>query len=76
MSDGEPDMIDGYPRGPNGLADVCRDQLAEIDAALAAKPSKVEAAKLRRRRATCKMLIGFATTRAGYVKPTKAQADG
>lgn len=75
MPDNEPDMIDGYPRGPNGLADLCRDQLVEIDAALAAKPSKVEAAKLRRRRATCKMLIGFATTRAGYVKPGKATSN-
>lgn len=72
----EPEMLNGYPRGPNGLHDLCRDEIVKIDAALAAAPTKAEEKKLRSRRNTCRMMMNWAKTRAGYVKPTKAQSDG
>lgn len=75
MPDDEPDMIDGYPRGPNGLHDLCRDEIVKIDAALANSPTKAEAKNLRSRRNTCRMMMNWCKTRAGYVKPGKATSN-
>jgi len=60
-----------YPRGPNGLHDLCRDELVKIDAALAADPPKAEAEKLRGRRKTCRMMMKLCKSRAGFVEPAK-----
>lgn len=63
-----------YPRGPNGLHDLCRDELAKIDAALSTNLTKAEARKLRTRRKTCRMMMKWCKTRAGYVTPRKEKA--
>lgn len=62
-----------YPRGPNGLHDLCRDELVKIDAALATNPTKAEASKLRSRRKTCRMMMNWCKTRAGYIVPERAE---
>lgn len=62
-----------YPRGPNGLHDLCRDELVKIDAALATNPTKTEAKKLRSRRKTCRMMMNWCKSRAGYVEPAKGR---
>lgn len=69
MPDAE--LLNGYPRGPNGLHDLCRDEIAKIDAALEFCPPEKEAKKLRDRRKNCRMLASWAKTRAGYVRPAK-----
>lgn len=69
MSEPIDDTFAQYPRGPNGLHDVCRDELVKINAALESKPSEAEAKKLRSRRKTCRMLANWCKTRAGYVEP-------
>jgi hypothetical protein len=61
-----------YPRGPNGLHDLCRDEIVKIDALLAGAPTKADAKKLRSRRKTCRMMMKWCKTRAGYVVPDGA----
>lgn len=71
MLDAMDDTFAKHPPGPNGLHDVCRDELVKINAALAADPPKAEAKKLRSRRKTCRMMMNWCKTRAGYVEPGK-----
>lgn len=58
-----------YPRGPNGLHDLCRDEITKIDALIDAAPTKAEAKKLRARRKTCRIMMNWCKTRAGYIIP-------
>lgn len=61
-----------YPRGPNGLADLCRDKLAELEALLPTIDDAKRAKAVRDHIAMVRRLERFAKTRAGYVKPEKA----
>lgn len=60
-------MLDAeaYPRGPNGLAAMCRDKIAELEAKRESLP-RSERKAINSRLRSCRMLLKFATTRAGY----------
>ena len=68
------DTADQYPKGPNGLHDLCRDEIAKLDALIEAAPTKAAAKKLRSRRKTLRMAMNWCKTRAGYVEPAKGKA--
>lgn len=57
--------INAYPSGPDGMAALCRDRIAELEA-LKAKAARSERAGINRQLHTCRTLLKFATTRAGY----------
>jgi hypothetical protein len=57
---------DAYPRGPNGLAALCKDQIAELEAQRKKLP-RAEREAINRRLHTCRMLLKWCQTRAGYV---------
>jgi hypothetical protein len=59
-------MREDYPPGPTGLAEMCRDKIAELEAAREAA-SGPERKAINRRLQSCRLLLKFATTRAGYV---------
>lgn len=54
--------------GPNGMAIVCRDKLAEIKAELEACTDKDQRKALNKHAHLLRRLIRFCETRAGYVK--------
>lgn len=60
-----------YTRGPNGLYDLCWDEIAKIDALIDAAPTKREAKKLRARRKTCRIMMNWCKSRAGYAERAK-----
>lgn len=68
------DTADQYEKGPNGLHDLCRDELEKVEAMLAGGLSKSEAKKLRSRRKTLRMAMNWCKSRAGYVEPAKGTA--
>lgn len=57
--------IEDYPRGPNGLAALCRDSIAELEAKRDALP-RSERKPVNRRLHEVRKLLRFCETRAGY----------
>ncbi|MBV1692180.1 hypothetical protein KRR38_33655 [Novosphingobium sp. G106] len=59
-----------YPPGPNGMAQLCEDRIAELEAKRAAAKTRAERKPINRQLHTVRQLLRFAVSRAGYRAPT------
>lgn len=65
-----PSKIDraAYPSGPNGLARLCEDRIAELIEQRAECQSSAERKPINKHLHTLRELLRFAKSRAGYVE--------
>jgi hypothetical protein len=59
---------DKYPPGPNGLARLCEDRIAELEAAKAACRSREERRPINQHLHTLRDMLRWCRSRAGYVE--------
>lgn len=64
-------MIDvqSYLPGPNGMAQLCEDKIAELEAQLAGARTRTERSPINKHLHIVRGLLKFAKTRAGYRAP-------
>lgn len=56
-----------YPSGPNGMARMCEDRLAELVRQAAASVDAAELKAIKRQTKVVRDLLRFAKSRAGYI---------
>lgn len=57
-----------YPSGPNGLARLCEDRLAELGEQLAECRTKAERRPINQHMHTLRGMLAWCKSRAGYVE--------
>lgn len=59
--------VDAYDPGPNGLARLCEDRIAELKASLAQCRTRDERKPINKHLHTLRHMLRWCRTRAGYV---------
>lgn len=63
----DPNDYEKYPRGPNGMARLCEDQIAELLAERESLP-RSERRPINQHLHTVRQMLAWCKTRAGYVE--------
>lgn len=57
---------DDYPRGPDGMARLCADRLAELEGFKADARTKAERRAINKQMHSLRLILAWCKTRAGY----------
>ena len=70
MNELPPSALDvgAYPSGPNGMARLCEERLAELEAPRKACRNAAERSPINKRIHVTRSMLAWAKSRAGYVQ--------